>query len=41
MTLKSPVRSADDVDEATLAYAEIKTNCYGQSAYQRENGHKR
>ncbi|MCL2053004.1 MAG: SNF2-related protein [Oscillospiraceae bacterium] len=29
MTSKSPVRSCDDVDEATLSYAEIKALCAG------------
>ena len=29
MTSKSPVRSADDVDEATLSYAEIKAIATG------------
>lgn len=29
MTSKSPVRSADDIDETALSYAEIKALCTG------------
>ena len=29
MTSKSPVRSMEDVDEATLSYAEVKALCAG------------
>lgn len=29
MTSKSPVRSCEDVDEATLSYAEVKALCAG------------
>ena len=32
MTSKSPVRSAEDIDETALSYAEIKTLCSGNSA---------
>ena len=31
MTSKSPVRSCEDIDEATLSYAEIKSLCAGDS----------
>ena len=29
MTSKSPVRACDDIDEATLSYAEVKALCAG------------
>ena len=29
MTSKSPLRSADDIDETALSYAEIKALCSG------------
>ena len=29
MTSKSPVRSAEDIDETALSYAEIKALCTG------------
>ena len=31
MTSKSPVRACDDIDEATLSYAEVKALCAGDS----------
>ena len=33
MTSKSPVRSAEDIDEASLSYAEIKALAYRQSVH--------
>ena len=38
MTSKSPVRSAEDIDETALSYAEIKDACYRQPIYQRKDG---
>ena len=38
MTSKSPVRSAEDIDETALSYAEIKMLANRQSVYQRKDG---
>lgn len=38
MTSKSPVRSAEDIDETALSYAEIKALCTGNPAYQGAHG---
>ncbi len=38
MTSKSPVRSAEDMDETALSYAEIKALCDRQSPHQGKDG---
>ena len=38
MTSKTPVRVAEDVDESSLNYAEIKALATGDPKNQRENG---
>ena len=38
MTSKSPVRFAEDVDEAALSFAEVKILCYRRCPFQGKDG---